>query len=412
MTFNLSDAFGTARFGRQSLQQGTDLASALATGFVRRMNREDEEEKRQEAEQKALLGGIASLAGAAIGSQIPGVNNTLGATIGSEVGKSLLGKAQPENIINVALKQQELQQKEDLASKKLFQAQKKQAIDELEAMSKADLVKEGLEEVSADTPGAMETYLVDDAGYRKGFVKKKGTGAKFSEEQTKTITEVESILMKDDFVTDNRNLHNELIDLKAALEKKDPSLVGALQSRIARALAGEKGVLTDRDIIRVAGSQALWDKGLRLFKKVTTGKPLDKDIKAFSKYIKDLQKNLVENNNEYVESVLKRRTKTSDVTMDQFNEVFGNDFYLDRVKEPEDAEFNVVSKDQVTRLQQIAENKPNTEEGKKAIEILKRMGLIEEEEEPMTPNPLGMTPVQPTFGAMEEQVPGRNLLRR
>lgn len=150
---NLSDAFGTARFGQQSLQQGRDITSALSAGFIRRMNMQEEERKQKEAESRALIGGIAALAGAAVGSQIEGLDPTLGATIGMEAGKALIGRAEPENIINVALKQEELGQTAQLAREKMKASSRQAALKELDAMSKSDLVKQGLQEVSADTPG-------------------------------------------------------------------------------------------------------------------------------------------------------------------------------------------------------------------------------------------------------------------
>ena len=116
---NLSDPFGTQRFGEQATRQGLNLAESLATGFMMRSNREEKERLRREAEEKAFMGSAFGLGGALIGGALGSQYDApmVGAAIGSEAGKALIGRAQPENIVSAMQNQQTL----DIAQGKLDQ---------------------------------------------------------------------------------------------------------------------------------------------------------------------------------------------------------------------------------------------------------------------------------------------------
>jgi len=437
---NLSDIFGTARFGQQSLQQGRDITSALATGFVRRINREEQEE----AEKRNLIGGIASLIGAGIGATVgggmEGGDSVLGATIGSEIGKSLIGKADVSNIINVALKQQELGQKKEVEGAKLLQKQQemlvgiqeedaKELIDfqqkgfrvmdaseaaiadpsvkpfvvtlpsnrqvilvkeketadakSVGALSKGDLVKQNLEEVPVGTTGGQEVFVIDTkdpSGYRKTYVKERGVGAEYTATQVEEIDDVEDLLTKNAELKDFRASHRDIGVLREALLKNDPTLVGALQSRIARALAGEKGVLTDRDVKRVAGSQQVWDRMRRVYNKFQSGKMNEEDVLAFASYIDTIENNLVSNNNEFIDNLFERRAKRTDMTVAKFNEIFKDDFKLQKMKIDENKDKDKYKGKgkptfkQAERILEIYKKNPNSPEGIKAKRILIQYG--------------------------------------
>jgi len=80
------------------------------------------------------------------------------------------------------------------------------------------------------------------------------------------IIKGEENLNKNQLFKSSRNLEETVGQFKTMMDQDLESIRGALKSQAARAIAGEKGVLTERDVERVSGSSVIterWKRGIR-----------------------------------------------------------------------------------------------------------------------------------------------------
>lgn len=118
------------------------------------------------------------------------------------------------------------------------------------------------------------------------------------------------ITTSSDYLTKIDTLKASIGVYKGAKDKKakEGALSGIVNSGVARTLAGEVGVMTDKDITRNGGSRDLKSNIQRAVSALTTGKTLTEgDIAAFEEVMQVLERNTKTKVNDYID----RKTATN-----------------------------------------------------------------------------------------------------
>jgi hypothetical protein len=86
----------------------------------------------------------------------------------------------------------------------------------------------------------------------------------------------------------NRELLAGMDNVVPLIKGNNPAARGAIEGYLARAIAVEKGVLTEQDVLRNTGSRALADRFTRFIKTNVNGQLTDTDAKEFGSLLKQV----------------------------------------------------------------------------------------------------------------------------
>lgn len=117
-----------------------------------------------------------------------------------------------------------------------------------------------------------------------------GPMSEFTPNQLKIIDETTKSYGQDDIVNGSRINLSQINQLKQLLNSGNPAAPGPFRSNAARVIAGEKGVLTDRDVTRNTGSESYGAQFNRFIRKAADGQFTDQDKNDFNKLLTLVEK--------------------------------------------------------------------------------------------------------------------------
>lgn len=107
--------------------------------------------------------------------------------------------------------------------------------------------------------------------------------------QSNRLNELRKNFEDDDNVKSNRITLNTVNNLKTVQAEGSAALIGSLQSLRARGIAGEKGVLTEQDVLRTTGSPQLTRRFMNAFTKLALGKENPENLAEFNSAIEAVE---------------------------------------------------------------------------------------------------------------------------
>lgn len=99
------------------------------------------------------------------------------------------------------------------------------------------------------------------------------------------IRQTRDKILQDPLLESSQVALNNVGNFKTILDQDLSVATGSLRSLAARVFAGEKGVLTDKDVERVSGSSDVANQFRTLVNKIYSGKPTDQDYREFQSII-------------------------------------------------------------------------------------------------------------------------------
>lgn len=131
--------------------------------------------------------------------------------------------------------------------------------------------------------------------------------------QSNRLDELKKQFIDDDLVKANRLTLNTINNLKTVQAEGTGALIGSLQSLRARAIAGEKGVLTEQDVLRTTGSPALTRRFMNAFTKLAKGEENPDNLREFDSAIAAVEKAAVNRNKKIEADYIKRAKSTKEL---------------------------------------------------------------------------------------------------
>ena len=139
------------------------------------------------------------------------------------------------------------------------------------------------EEFLEDNPDLTQRAVTRPESIPPG---EKATNIKqFTAKQKRLLSQLETRLEKTDTFKSARLIKNSLGQFKTLLAQDLATVSGALKSLASRSIAGEKGVLTDKDVERTSGSGAILDTWNRNIKLAADGKLDEKSFREFGQVV-------------------------------------------------------------------------------------------------------------------------------
>lgn len=108
--------------------------------------------------------------------------------------------------------------------------------------------------------------------------------------QSNILTDFRDRFNKDDVIAAANTNLTAIENLEVIQNQGFPALIGSLKSLRARALAGEKGVLTEQDVERTTGDPRLTSRFVRAFDRLILGSERPEDIAEFKATIAEVKR--------------------------------------------------------------------------------------------------------------------------
>lgn len=124
--------------------------------------------------------------------------------------------------------------------------------------------------------------------------------------ELKVVERAQGKLADNPIIKESQTFLAGLDQARTLLNADNAAAPEIFRSFAARSLAQEKGVLTDRDVLRMAGSQALADRFTRMLHKWHDGKFDPDDIKDFNGLMDKIQTQFIQRSNQSIEAGVKQ----------------------------------------------------------------------------------------------------------